>query len=170
MHDDPAIWSEIETHANVLVWDEVSMMWSETVRDILNRYPHHKHIFCGDPGFQLPPIRRMGETRKLTPFNAGDFPGHVEFFNESHRCKCSDLRSVLETLRQMITHREMTAEQIGRWIVDKFRELGRVITIQQAVEEYKIADMILVSRISEPDDYVKQYTDALEPRQPACDS
>jgi len=30
MHDDPTSWSEIDTYANVLVWDEVSMMWSET--------------------------------------------------------------------------------------------------------------------------------------------
>lgn len=60
----------------------------------------------------------------------------------------------------------MKAEQIGKWVVDEFRALGRVITMQQAVETYKIADTILVSRISEPDDYVQQYTDALEPRQP----
>ena len=35
-------------------------------------------------------------------------------------------------------------------VLRKFQEMGRVITIEEAVAKYKIDDMILVSRNSEP--------------------
>ena len=70
----------------------------------MERFPGHKHIFCGDPGFQLPPIRQIGDDRQLTPFNAKDFESqcaHVEHFNENRRCKCPALERILKTLRWM---------------------------------------------------------------------
>ena len=45
--------------------------------------------------------------------------------------------------------------------------MGRVITIEEAVAKYKIDDMILVSRNSEPHNYVKEYTDTLQASQPS---
>ena len=167
LHEDPVLWSEVEKCANVLVWDEVSMMWSQTVQLILERYPHHKHIFCGDPGFQLPPIRNIGDERDLTPFSAETFRGHVEYFNESRRCKCPELRSILSSLRSMIQDGEKNTEEIGEWVIHEFKRHNRVITMEEALSKYKIEDTILVSRVSEPENYVKEYTDALRVRQPA---
>ena len=43
----------------------------------------------------------------------------------------------------------------------KFQEMDRVITIEEAVTKYKIDDMILVSRNSEPHPYVREYTGTL---------
>ena len=48
-------WRKVERYSATLVWDEVSQYHMETVDFILKRFPHHKHVFCGDPGYQLPP-------------------------------------------------------------------------------------------------------------------
>ena len=53
MAEDPEMGSGVDRYANVIVWDEVSQMWMETAKLALERFPGHKHIFCGDPGFQL---------------------------------------------------------------------------------------------------------------------
>ena len=163
--------SGVDRYANVIVWDEVSQMWMETAKFALERFPSHKHIFCGDPGFQLPPIRQIGDDRQLTPFNAKDFEsqgGHVEHFNENRRCKCPVLERILKTLRWMIEQPDkFSTQSIGRWVLRKFQEMGRVITIEEAVAKYKIDDMILVSRNSEPHNYVKEYTDTLQASQPS---
>ena len=43
-------WRVIEQTSSVIVWDEVSQ-WSMTAcHAALHRFPHHLHIFCGDPG------------------------------------------------------------------------------------------------------------------------
>ena len=52
---------------SVIVWDEVSEWWIETVEQVVRDFPFHKHILCGDPGYQLPPIKKMQSTRALTP-------------------------------------------------------------------------------------------------------
>ena len=138
--EDPEMWSGVDRYANVIVWDEVSQMWMETAKFALERFPGHKHIFCGDPGFQLPPIRQIGDDRQLTPFNTKDFVndgGHVEHFNENRRCKCPVLERILKTLRSMIEQPDkFSAQSIGRWILRKFQEMGRVITIEEAVAKY----------------------------------
>ena len=61
----------------------------------------------------------------------------------------------------------MSTQSIGRWVLRKFQEMGRVITIEEAVAKYKIDDMILVSRNSEPHNYVKEYTNTLQASQPS---
>ena len=41
----------IRKHFSVLVIDECSEMWVEDVLKLLDMYPHHKHILCGDPKY-----------------------------------------------------------------------------------------------------------------------
>ena len=73
----------------------------------------------------------------------------MEHFNENRRCKCPVLSRVLKTLRWMIEQPDkFSTQSIGRWVLRKFQEMGRVITIEEAVAKYKIDDMILVN--SEP--------------------
>ena len=61
----------------------------------------------------------------------------------------------MKTLRWMIEQPDkFSTQSIGRWVLRKFQEMGRVITIEEAVAKYKIDDMILVSRNSEPHNYV----------------
>ncbi len=165
LSEDPAMWSFVDACANVIVWDEVSMMWMQTANFAIRRFPKHKHIFCGDPGFQLPPVRKMGDPLHWTPFNADEFVGHVEYFNESRRCKCRELGALLHTLRGMM-QKGSSMEEISEWVLRRFSLLGRVFTQEQAIGMYRIEDMILVSRVSEPHNYCKEYTDALQAKQP----
>jgi hypothetical protein len=66
---------------NVLIIDEISMMTDEEKEKIINRFNRHKIIFCGDVGFQLPPIE--GQEFKIT----NDYP--IITHNKNYRCLVS---------------------------------------------------------------------------------
>ena len=42
LHDSPEIWGLIHRYANVLIFDEVSMMHCETVKFLMERFAQHK--------------------------------------------------------------------------------------------------------------------------------
>jgi len=129
------------------VWDEVSMMWMQEVLLAIERFPNHKHVFCGDPGFQLPPVRQLrDDARSLVPFSVATFPGHVQYFNENRRGKCPKLLRILTMMRRMIQDGEKSAEQISEWTMREFEARGRVIPMQEAIHMYEIdRDTVLVS-------------------------
>jgi hypothetical protein len=56
LHTDPTVRDEIKKKYNVLIIDEVSMLSEKQKIKILKEYKDLKIIFCGDIGFQLPPI------------------------------------------------------------------------------------------------------------------
>ena len=71
MHESPEIWGLIHRYANVIVFDEVSMMHTETARFLMERFKEHKIYFCGDPGYQIAAYRRSNDDAKsVTPFSA----------------------------------------------------------------------------------------------------
>lgn len=51
--------------------------------------------------------------------------------------QCPVLERILTTLRWMIAQPDkFTTHAIGRWVMRKFQELGRVISIEEAVAKY----------------------------------
>jgi hypothetical protein len=97
-------------------------------------------------GFQLPCI--TGDEANNTGFDK------IVRHKENYRCKDPILLEILNELREMIALKTPKS-QINKWVMDKFRELGRIITKEEIVEKYTIEDMI-ISGTNELKDY---YTD-----------
>jgi hypothetical protein len=146
--DDPERINYIKQNANVLIWDEVSMMTEESKKFIFETYGNMKNIFCGDLGFQLPCIE--GEPLKPTGFN------EIIYHNQDHRCKCPILKQIKIELRKMIEQNVSTYD-INIWCVCKFRELKRAINKNKLSELYDIDDMILVGTNYLKDAYTKMF-------------
>jgi len=132
--DDPERINIIKASANVIVWDEVSMMSVEQQKQILKTYPDIKHIFCGDLGFQLPCISG-------TQLSASAF-SNVVTHSTNYRRRCDILKEIVVNLREMIDSGD-NKEVINRWVLDKFRSMGRVISYTELLEAYTPNDMIL---------------------------
>ena len=94
LDNDPDKWQKIERYYNTLIIDEVSMLSNEGKEKIIERFSNHKIIFCGDIGFQLPPIEG-------TEFKVDKLP--VIKHTTNHRCKCLKLKKILDTLRKRIS-------------------------------------------------------------------
>jgi hypothetical protein len=105
--DDPEVWKIYYNNYNVLIIDEISMMTDEEKEKIINRFNKHKIIFCGDVGFQLPPIE--GQEFKIT----NDYP--IITHNKNYRCLCPKLLNILNNIRNEISK--------GSWFYD-IKKLG----------------------------------------------
>ena len=79
---------------NVMILDEASMISVEVKNRLCEIYPDTKLIFCGDIGFQLPPIQGT-EMRRNQFENEYKMEGN-------RRCKCPKLAAWLKSLRDAI--------------------------------------------------------------------
>lgn len=145
--DDVERVSEIKRWANVLIWDEVSMMSEGDKEKIFEIYGDMKLIFCGDLGFQLPCIDGIEMDNK--GFNK------IIKHETDYRCKCDRLREIKETLRMMISYGRDTYE-INNWVMGQLKD--RAITVDELKEKYKIDDMILTGTNNLKDYYTKLFT------------
>ena len=154
---------KMQRYCSVLVWDEISMWCMETVQFALDRYPFHKHIFCGDPKYQLPPIidttKGARSVQPCTPAGLQAMGIPIHRFDYSYRIKCEKLRAVCNQLRRCIDE-EWSPEQIGDWVMKGMSAIGQVLTWQQCVERFEIEDGIL----SSTNEALDEYTNALKER------
>ena len=81
---------------NVLIFDECSMMNKTELQQIITKFNRHKIFFVGDYGYQLPPI----EGQEIIP---QDYKYNIVEHNINYRCKCKDLKKLLDKLRKKIT-------------------------------------------------------------------
>ena len=91
LNDNPDVWRLFKNNYSTLIIDEISMMNNKEKKEIIQRYPNHKIIFCGDIGFQLPPIEGF-------EFDVENYPV-IEHTN-NRRCKCPKLQKILDYLRE----------------------------------------------------------------------
>jgi hypothetical protein len=119
---------------NVLIIDEVSMMTEETKKFILEEFKLCKIIFCGDLGYQLPPIDNDEMTTEGIE--------KIEYFNNNYRCKCPKLLELLNKCRKMIKDNKPLF-YINQWIINFFEINKRIINLDKLKELYDINDMIL---------------------------
>jgi hypothetical protein len=133
--EDPIRISEIKEKSNVLIIDEVSMMTEEQKQFIFKTYGDMKIIMCGDLGYQLPPIENKEE------MNNTGFDNIIKY-NTNYRCKDEKLKRILDRLRQMISQ-EKNKFEINKWVINEFKKLKRIISIEDLKEKYNVNDMIL---------------------------
>jgi len=131
---DPEIRNKILKKYNVLIIDEVSMMTEETKKFILEEFKLCKIIFCGDLGYQLPPIDNDEMTTEGIE--------KIEYFNNNYRCKCPKLLELLNKCRKMIKDNKPLF-YINQWIINFFEINKRIINLDKLKELYDINDMIL---------------------------
>ena len=90
---DPEVWLPNLRNFNTLIIDEISMLNDNDKKLILKRFHHLKIIFCGDLGYQLPPVEGYEFTAKNMP---------IIKHTKNHRCKCEKLAKILIKCRKLI--------------------------------------------------------------------
>ena len=146
--EDPEKIRFIRNSANVLIWDEVSMM-SEDQKDYIKEiYGDMKNILCGDLGFQLPCID--GVPMDNTGFDK------IIHHKKDYRCNCPILKSLKDNLRMFIKNKA-TKQEINKHVVNVFEKLGRVIKYDDLKKQYKINDMILTGTNDMKDFYTDMF-------------
>jgi len=140
---DPDKWRPIYNKYSVIVIDEVSMMSNEKKYDIMDRFDYHKIIFCGDLGFQLPPVN--GEE-----FTIDDDIKVVEHKN-NRRCKCPKLKKRLDFMRGLI--KDGKDFLIG--IPDN--SVFGIDTVDKDSIEYNVDDLIICPTHKTKDYYSEKY-------------
>lgn len=143
LDNDPDKWKKIERYYNTLIIDEVSMLSDEGKEKILNRFKNHKIIFCGDMGFQLPPIEG-------SEFNIGKLP--VIKHTTNHRCKCQKLKKVLDLLRKRIS-----SSSHDNMDFSKATELFGLDIISADDIDYNVKDLIITKTNESKDVYTEKY-------------
>jgi hypothetical protein len=146
--EDPIRITEIKSRANVLIFDEVSMMSEFDKEKIFKTYGDMKLIFCGDLGYQLPCIEGIEMDKK-------GFNNTVKH-NKDFRCEDERLKQIKEDLRLMISYGRSIRE-INKWCMDEFKKYDRIITVDKLKEMYEIDDMILTGTNSLKDYYTKLF-------------
>ena len=104
LHDSPEIWGVIHRYANVLIFDEVSMMHCETVKFLMARFAQHQLYFCGDPGFQLAAYKTNRDDDEVTrtPYNAKTIGIPSYTFSKIFRVKDERLMAIRLEGRAML--------------------------------------------------------------------
>jgi hypothetical protein len=159
-------WRAIERSSAVLVWDEVSQWSMDACHQVLKRFPHHLHVFCGDPGYQLPYI--PDPAHPLPPFTIEGFQAlgyPITRYDWSYRITNPSpndpLRVLCNSLRTMMDQGATTETLLEH--VAKSLLPGHVLTAQDVVESrYKdIEETVLCSTNL----HLKEYNLALKERQ-----
>jgi hypothetical protein len=86
----------------VIVVDEITMLNPSTTIEIINRFPNHKIILCGDYNKNWEPNQLMpvvDDIKKLIHFREVlKFVDNIHEFSVNHRIKCDKLRELLKSL------------------------------------------------------------------------
>ena len=124
------------TYNNVLVIDECSMITELQKQHIINNCKEYgcKVIFCGDIGYQLPPIE---DTKEMTTKNIDNI---IEL-KTNYRFKCDKLINLLKNVRQQIEDPEGNYFRMSDLI--KYQKFGQFIKTEELKKLYKKEDMIL---------------------------
>ena len=140
---DPDKWKTIRKNYSTLIIDEISMLAEADKNIILKRFNKLKIIFCGDIGYQLPPVQG-------SEFILGSLPSQHHTTN--HRCKCLKLANVLKTLRAGITD--------GNEFIDNSRSCYFGINvIESSTIDYNVKDLIITATHKQKDAYTERYKD-----------
>ena len=152
-------WQVIKRSSAVLVWDEVSQWSMEACHHAIQRFPHHLHVFCGDPGYQLPYI---GEE---APFTIAGFRYPITRYDWSYRITNPSLNDPLRLLcnsLRVMMDRGATTEALLEHVANSLPP-AHIITAQEVVESryQDIQEIILCSTNL----HLQEYNSALKERQ-----
>lgn len=142
LDDDPDKWRPLYKNFSVLIVDEISMLSNEGKKKLIKRFRDHKIIFCGDVGFQLPPIEG-------SEFKTGKLP--VFHHTKNYRCKCKKLEKRLLFLRKLI---ENGMDNIS---IEKIINNMKMDIVDSDTIDYDVNDLILCATHEKKDKYTEKY-------------
>tara|TARA_R110000787_G_scaffold17004_1_gene53782 strand:- start:3964 stop:7146 length:3183 start_codon:yes stop_codon:yes gene_type:complete len=159
---------------NGFIIDEISMLSNELKLIILKKYPNHKIIFCGDLGYQLPPLSICDEEPK-SEFIIDDWMFHKSYsIEDMKRCKCPKLKKRLITLRKIIDKKKIGLDYIGILKLN-------LIDIDEVVRKYNYKEDLIIAQSNrvcdlwnekfkdKPKYKIKQNTDEFSNGEIVCD-
>jgi hypothetical protein len=117
---------------NTLIVDEASMITEADREKLFELYHNCKLIFCGDIGFQLPPI--SGKVMGTSQFDK------ITTLTKNYRFKCKKQRKVINQVRQLIDA-GIDKDEINQFICDNYTQMKR-----SEIIGYTPEDIILCSR------------------------
>ena len=137
----------ITKYANIII-DECSMR-TDFERKKLFKEAIGCLIYCGDIGFQLPPITVKGE-KKAREMTVKSFDNHTHL-TVNHRCECKKLDEVLVYIRKCISNYK-SFDEVKVKMAKKFHtKVGKV-------DEYDYKkDIILCNKHEYCDEYTEKF-------------
>ena len=132
---------------NVLIIDEISMVTNKEKELIIKRFAGLKIIFCGDLGYQLPPVNEGDE------FEIGLLPEFKHTRTSQSRCKCEKLQGILDKCRKVIDLNEDDRHPQMKKII---RILGFEIGKKEDID-YQVEDLIITKTHKNKDYYTEKY-------------
>ena len=91
----PVYMQSILKHNNVLIFDEASMISDKLKKQLFDIYKDAKVIFCGDIGYQLPPV--SGQSMTTDGFgNVVTLTENYRFTDQRHAAVINDVRTAME--------------------------------------------------------------------------
>jgi len=151
---NPERIGEIKRKYNVLLFDEISMYSQETILHIIDNFWKHKLIFCGDIGYQLPPITgKPIDLKKIVDIE-------IKEYTVSHRFTCDKLKKLSDNIRLDIKNNAYPKLNRIR-VINFFKENlpTHIINKDELEKLYTIDDMILSSANKNKDEFTKIFKD-----------
>jgi len=139
---DPEVWMPNLRNFNTLIIDEISMLNNAEKNIILKRFKHCKIIFCGDLGYQLPPVEGY-------EFIATGMPTIKH--TKNYRCKCEKLANILLKCRKLIK-KDIIDINCKKLLLDLGFEIHKKENI-----DYSIEDLIITKTHKNKDLYSQKY-------------
>ncbi len=134
-------WRDIKKFNNVILFDEASQISEETKVELFKRFKGCKIIFCGDLGYQLPPIE--GDEMETSGFDKiTEFTNNYRFTCEKHKEICSFIRELMED--------GLGKKRINEIVVSKYENI-------KEPKDYKPDDIILCSTHKYCDEYTEKF-------------
>lgn len=139
---DPEVWMPNLRNYNTFIIDEISMLNNDDKNLILKRFKHHKIIFCGDLGYQLPPVEGYEFSGKGLPLFK---------HTKNYRCQCKKLAKVLVNCRNLI-EQDLIDIDCRKILINFGFEIHKKEDI-----EYSVDDLIITKTHKNKDYYTEKY-------------
>ena len=136
--DDPIVVSNQRKFVSTLIIDEVSMMTEKDKQKIIKNFPNCKIIFCGDIGFQLPPIDK-GDEFKIDTMK-------IINHNKNYRVKDDNFLEILNTCRDKMKK----GHRIKEYVLSKLNKV-------KDMDYNHTTDMIITGTHETKDLYTDKY-------------
>jgi len=141
---DPEVYMDNIRYYNTLVIDEITMLNDKEKELIIQRFKDHKIIFCGDLGYQLPPVEGF-------EFNPKGIPTFRH--TKNYRCQCEILARILKKCREIIK-KDLIDIDVKKVLINFGFEINKKEDI-----DYSIEDLIITKTHNNKDYYSQRYKD-----------
>ena len=150
---DPDVYNKYIKNYNTLIIDEISALSNEHKKTILKRFKNHKIIFCGDIGYQLPPVE--GTEFKINKIK--QIKHSVSTDINKRRCKCPQLFKILQHLRSEIDAAARCPGKGNKQLTKNLLNYYKLKIINKEDINYSIEDLIITYTHQVKDEYTQKY-------------